>query len=182
MLVGYAALRSYVLRTLGGGLPMPSAVLADPTTLQPVRRPCTGNSPTVVIDLDPAGGLVPLSGPLGINNTLARVLTELRARDVNIAWVTDRSPLDARAVRDRLVASGLDPDSQDSLYVERYPGETKQSRREAIGQTSCIIAVAGDERADFDDLYNFLIDYSDARALEPMMGTGWFIIDNPVGQ
>ncbi len=181
-LVGYAALRSYALRTLGGGLPLPSAVLADPTTLQPVRRDCSGNSPTIVIDLDPAGGLVPLSGPLGINNALAGILRELRARDVNIAWITDRTPLDARAVRDRLVASGLDPQSRDSIYVERYPGETKQARRESIGQTSCIIAVAGDERADFDDLYNYLIDYSDARALEPMLGSGWFIIDNPVGE
>lgn len=181
-LVGYAALRSYALRTLGGGLPLPSAMLADPTSLQPVRRECMGNSPTLVIDLDPAGGLVPLSGPLGINNTLARVLAELRARDVNVAWITDRTPLDARAVRDRLVASGLDPDSRDSIYVERYPGETKQARRESIGQTSCIIAVAGDERADFDDLYNYLIDYSNARALEPMLGSGWFIIENPVGE
>ena len=42
--------------------------------------------------------------------------------------------------------------------------------------------MAGDERADFDDLYNYLIDYSDARALEPMLGSGWFIIDNPVGE
>ena len=33
-----------------------------------------------------------------------------------------------------------------------------------------------------DDLYNFLIDYNDARALEPMLGGGWFLIDNPVGQ
>ena len=85
-------------------------------------------------------------------------------------------------MRDRLVASGLDPASQDSLYVERYPGETKQSRRAALAQTRCVIALAGDERSDFDDLYNFVRDLNDARSLEMMLGNGWFLIPNPVGE
>ncbi len=178
---GYGLLRNYTLRTLGGGLPLPSAMLADPTSLQPIRRDCQGNSPTVVIDLDPAGGVVPIAGPLALNNELARILADLRLRDVQIAWVTDRGPIDARAVRDRLVASGLDPQSQDSLYVERYPGETKQARRAALAQTQCVIALAGDERSDFDDLYNFIIDEGDARNLELLLGNGWFLIENPVG-
>lgn len=178
---GYGLLRNYALRTLGGGLPLPSAMLADPTSLQPIRRDCEGNSPTVVIDLDPAGGVVPIAGPLALNNELARILADLRLRDVQIAWVTDRGPIDARAVRDRLVASGLDPQSQDSLYVERYPGETKQARRAALAQTQCVIALAGDERSDFDDLYNFIIDEGDARNLELLLGNGWFLIENPVG-
>ena len=178
---GYGLLRNYALRTLGGGLPLPSAMLADPTSLQPIRRDCEGNSPTVVIDLDPAGGVVPIAGPLAPNNELARILADLRLRDVQIAWITDRGPIDARAVRDRLVASGLDPQSQDSLYVERYPGETKQARRAALAQTQCIIALAGDERSDFDDLYKFIIDEGDARNLELLLGNGWFLIENPVG-
>ncbi|RIV86759.1 hypothetical protein [Aurantiacibacter zhengii] len=178
---GYGPLRNYALRTLGGGLPLPSAMLADPTSLQPIRRDCEGNSPTVVIDLDPAGGVVPIAGPLALNNQLARILADLRLRDVQIAWITDRGPIDARAVRDRLVASGLDPQSQDSLYVERYPGETKQARRAALAQTQCVIALAGDERSDFDDLYNFIIDEGDARNLELLLGNGWFLIENPVG-
>jgi len=179
---GYDALRGYALRTLGGGLPLPSAMLADPTSLQPVRRDCQGNAPTVVIDLDPAGGVVPIAGPLAVNTDLARILSELRLRDVQIAWVTDRGPIDARAVRDRLVASGLDPASQDSLYVERYPGETKQARRAALAQTQCVIALAGDERSDFDDLYNYIIEPGDARNLELLLGNGWFLIENPVGE
>lgn len=178
---GYGALHGYAMRTLGEGLPMTSAMLADPTSLQPVRRECDGNAPTVVIDLDPEGGLVPLVGPLAVNNELARVLSDLRARDVSIAWITDRGPVDARAVRDRLVAAGLDPEASDALYVERYPGETKQARRAALSQTQCVIAVAGDTRADFDDLYNYLIDPDDARPLELLLGNGWFLIDNPVG-
>ncbi|MFB0612869.1 hypothetical protein [Aurantiacibacter poecillastricola] len=178
---GYGALRSYTLATLDGGLPLPSAMLDDPTSLQPERRQCQGNAPTLVIDIDPAGGLVPLAGPLAVNNELARVLADLRMRDVQIAWITDRGPVDARAIRDRLVAAGLDPKGEDALYVERYPGETRQARRTALAQNQCIIAVAGDERADFDDLYNFVINPEDASDLEPLMGNGWFLIDNPVG-
>ena len=178
---GYDSLRGYALRTLGGGLPLPSAMLADPTSLQPVRRDCQENTPTVVIDLDPQGGVVPIVGPLPVNTDLARILADLRLRDVQIAWITDRGPIDARAVRDRLVASGLDPNSQDSLYVERYPGETKQARRAALAQTQCVIALAGDERADFDDLYNYIREPGDARNLELLLGNGWFLIENPVG-
>lgn len=43
-------------------------------------------------------------------------------------------------------------------------------------------ALAGDEPSDFDDLYNYIIDSDDARALDPMLRNGWFLIDNPVGQ
>ncbi|WP_120076453.1 hypothetical protein [Aurantiacibacter odishensis] len=178
---GYGSLRSYALRTLGEGVPLPSAMLADPTSLQPVRRDCEGNAPTVVIDLDPQGELVPIVGPLRVNTDLARILAELRLRDVQIAWITDRGPIDARAIRDRLVASGLDPDAEDSIYVERYPGETKQARRAALAQTQCVIALAGDERSDFDDLYNFIREPGDARNLELLLGNGWFLIENPVG-
>ncbi|WP_338242423.1 hypothetical protein [Aurantiacibacter hainanensis] len=178
---GYGALHGYAMRTLGEGLPMTSAMLADPTSLQPVRRDCAGNSPTVVIDLDPEDGLVPIAGPLAMNTELSRVLADLRMRDVSIAWMTDRGPVDARAVRDRLVAAGLDPEGSDSLYVERYPGETKQARRTALSETQCVIAVAGDTRSDFDDLYNYIIDQNDARPLEILLGNGWFLIDNPVG-
>lgn len=178
---GYGSLRNYALRTLSEGVPLPSAMLADPTSLQPVRRDCEGNAPTVVIDLDPQGELVPIVGPLQVNTELARILADLRLRDVQIAWITDRGPIDARAIRDRLVASGLDPDAEDSLYVERYPGETKQARRAALAQTQCVIALAGDERSDFDDLYNFIREPGDARNLELLLGHGWFLIDNPVG-
>ncbi|APE27727.1 hypothetical protein [Aurantiacibacter gangjinensis] len=178
----YAAIRSYTLQTLAGGIPLPSAQLADPSSLEPVRRECAGDPPTIVIDLDPAGDLAPISGPIAVNTGLGRVLAEMRARGVTIAWVTNRGAMDARAIRDRLVASGLDPEARDVVYVERYPGESKQSRRDTLAQNHCIIAMAGDERSDFDDLYNYLRDESGAQSLEPMLGAGWFLIDNPVGQ
>lgn len=178
---GYGALHRYALRTLGEGMPMTSAMLADPTSLQPVRSECGDNPPTVVIDLDPEGGLVPLVGPLEVNAGLSSVLDDLRARDVNIAWITDRGPVDARAVRDRLVAAGLDRRGTDSLYVERYPGETKQARRAALAETQCVIALAGDTRADFDVLYDYLINPADARPLDALLNNGWFLIGNPVG-
>ena len=178
---GYDALHSYALRTLGEGMPMTSAMLADPTSLQPVRSECGDNPPTVVIDIDPEDGLVPLVGPLDVNAELSSVLDDLRARDVTIAWMTDRGPVDARAVRDRLVAAGLDRRGTDSLYVERYPGETKQERRAALAETRCVIALAGDTRADFDVLFDYLINPADARPLDALLNNGWFLIGNPIG-
>ncbi len=88
----------------------------------------------------------------------------------------------ASATREPVIVATLGDASQDALYVERYPGETKQSRRAALAQTRCVIALAGDERSDFDDLYNFLRDLNDARSLEMMLGNGWFLIPNPVGE
>ena len=178
----YTALRDYALETLADGAPFASAQLADPTSLQPDRRSCDGVAATVVLDLDPAEGVLPLAGPVAVNAPLARVLTELRARGVTIAWITNRTATDAGAIRDRLVASGLDPEGLDSVFVERYPGETKQARRDALAQSHCVIALAGDERSDFDDLYNFIIDEADARPLDPMLGAGWFLIPHPVSE
>jgi len=174
-------LRTHALTAIAAGMDGQfSALLEDPTSLQPTRALCDAEVPAILIDLDPADGLMALDGTSVPNPSLVPLLDGLRAEGVAIAWITDREPQDAGAIRERLLETRLDPTARDPLFVQRYPGELKQARRQALLETHCPIAIAGDERRDFDDLYLYLIDPSSAEGLEPMIGDGWFIISNPL--
>ncbi|VVT05328.1 hypothetical protein [Erythrobacter sp. EC-HK427] len=157
-----------------------SALLANPSAVQPTRARCEAGIPAVLIDLDPEGGLMPLDAPRLSDPQLRAVVSHLRGRNIAIAWMTDREPTDAARVRDILEATGLDPSRRDPLFVMRFPGEQKQRRRRALLETHCVIAMAGDTRSDFDDLFLFLRNPAAAEALDPMLGSSWFLIPNPV--
>ncbi len=189
----YAALRSFVSSGLIGmtvdeaageagsaDAVTRSALLDDPAALEPVRAPCDADIPVVLIDLDPADGLMPLQNAAIANSSLVTVVEGFRLQGIAIAWITDREPTDAAAIRRILLESYLDPTGRDPLFVQRYPGETKQERRQALLETHCVLAIAGDERADFDDLYTYIRDQSFATGLEPMIGEGWFLIPTPL--
>ncbi len=157
-----------------------SALLADPASLEPTRAACEADIPAVLIDLDPAGGLLALeNGSMPVPG-LVSTIEDLRRQGVAIAWITDREPTDAARIRQRLLETRLDPTGRDPLFVQRYPGELKQDRRQALLETHCLIAIAGDERSDFDELYSYLIDPTLAAGLEPMFGDGWFLIPTPL--
>ena len=174
---------AYLDQALAGS-PAPSALLAKPSRLEPVRLPCheagEKQAPAVLIDLDPAGGLAPLDGAAPADPALAAALAKLRGRGLAIAWITDHPPGKARALRERLRSSGLDPAGADPLLMMRYPGEAKQGRRRALGRAHCVLAIAGDTRADFDELYQHLLRPAAAAPLEAMIGQGWFLIPNPL--
>ncbi len=108
------------------------------------------------------------------------MIDDLRRQGVTIAWITDREPQDAGTIRARLLEAGLDPTGRDPLFVQRYPGELKQARRRALLETHCLLAIAGDDRRDFDDLYLYLLDPASALSLEAMIGDRWFLIPNPL--
>jgi hypothetical protein len=52
--------------------------------------------------------------------------------------------------------------------------------RQQASEDVCIVAIAGDERSDFDELYDYLRDPNGAPALEEMIGSGWFIVPPPL--
>ena len=174
-----ARLYSYTLAGIERLGDVPSALLKNPERLRPERAECTADLPAVLIDLDPEGGLAALEGPLPDTAPLAAVLGDLRGRGVAIAWMTDRTPEEAGALRARLAESGLDEAGRDPLFVQRFPGERKQPRRRALGETHCVLAMLGDERRDFDDLYDFVRDPAVALPLEVMVDDGWFITLDP---
>ena len=177
----FAAFRSYTLAALDAEEgEREAALLENPSSLRNAKVPCRKDVPAVLVDLDPAGGMVPLAAGAAPDPALVAVLDDLRRRNVAVAWMTDREPTEAGAIRAMLLNTRLDPTGRDPLFVQRYPGETRQERRRALLETHCLIAIAGDERADFDDLYTYLRDQSAAAPLEAMLGAGWFIVPTPL--
>lgn len=154
---------------------MTSALLRNPAALDGERLSCGSDTPAVLIDLDPAGSTFDPSGEFAAAPQLANMLANLRTRGVAIAWTSALSAADAGAVRKALARSGLDPQGEDSLLLLRYGDDRKQSRRNEFAEDHCIIAIAGDARSDFDELYEYLKEPSLAEELEAMYGAGWFI-------
>lgn len=157
-----------------------SAILADPASLEPEREQCAFAQTAVLIDLDPAEGQAPLADGVSAPAGLARVLANLRAQEVAVLWLTRHTADRAGAVRRTLRMSGLDPDGQDDLYLVRYEDETKATRRAAAADDYCIVAMLGDEKRDFDELFAFLKDPDAAFALDTLFGEAWFLAPPPL--
>lgn len=155
-----------------------SAMLADPIALDGQRKRCApGQQPVAVIDLDPAGGLFdPPADPERIP-AAALGLAVLREAGVQIAWLSDLPVAQNGAVRTALEIAGLDLRGQDIVSLRRDPEDRKQARKESLAATSCIIAIAGDAKPDFDERFQYLRNPEAGAALETAIGDGWFLID-----
>lgn len=157
-----------------------SAILADPGTLAPATRECSIHPAAVVIDLDPAGGVLDPAQALRADARLAGALAALRGEGLAIVWLSATTADRAGAVRRALAGSGLDPAGRDELALLRYPEERKQTRRAEIAKEFCVLAIAGDDRRDFDELFDYLKDKSLAAPLDALLGNGWFLIPQPL--
>ena len=160
--------------------PRNSAILATPGSLQPTTGECGILPPAVVIDLDPAGGLPDLSVPFARNPDLSEVLGALRMEDVAVFWVSGAPAGEAGKVRERLLASGLDPWGRDGLLLMRRADDRKDARRRDLAQTHCVVAIAGDTKGDFDELFDYLRNPAAAAALDSLIDSGWFITPPPI--
>lgn len=157
-----------------------SAVLADRSSLQPDRASCNGSEATVLIDLDPDGDtfdptLVERAAP-GLPSALA----QLRTAGIKIVWISSNPVNQITSIRDALNRSGLDLENTDQVLLMRYPEDRKQTRREDLAANTCLIAIAGDTRTDFDELFEYLLNPQAAATLDPLMGNGWFLIPSPM--
>ncbi len=157
-----------------------SAILRNPAMLEPDRTQCTQGVSTVLIDLDPEDReLLPID-TRSASPALADRLAQLRLRGVIIAWISGSSIDKMNDIRVALSQSGLDPLGIDEVLLMRSEDERKQSRRDELARNSCLIAIAGDARSDFHELYGYLLNPSDAASLEPLIGEGWFLIPTPL--
>ena len=157
-----------------------SVLLADPFAMTPETRTCSIHPAAVLVDLDPEGTTIDLSRPLSGDRMLAEKLAALRAEGVTVGWTSSQTADRAGEVRKTLVSSGLDPAGRDELVLLRFPEERKQTRRDEFARSHCVVAIAGDERADFDELFAYLRNPAAAAPLERLMGAGWFIIPAPL--
>lgn len=160
--------------------PRLSAILAAPGTLSPDRSDCSIRPPAVVFDLDPADEAFDPSGNAKADPALVQMLHSFRMQEVEIFWVSELAALDAGKIRKRLVDSGLDPVGRDGLLLMRRVDDRKQARRRELSETHCAIAIAGDRKTDFDELYEYLKDPSAAKPLDSLLGAGWFLIPSPL--
>lgn len=155
-----------------------SAMLADPIALDGQRKRCAaGQQPVAVIDLDPAGGLFAPPADPERNPGPALGLAVLREAGVKIAWLSDLPVAEIGSVRTALEIAGLDLRGEDIVSLRRDPEDRKQARKESLAATSCIIAIAGDAKPDFDERFQYLRNPEAGAALETAIGDGWFLID-----
>jgi hypothetical protein len=174
-----AAFRSYALAQAGllagaGGKRI-SAILRDASQLRAVRAECGNLPPAVFVDLDPGRETFDPLEPGIADPALGAALAELRGRAVRIVWFSRLSSNFAEATRAALAASGLDPSGSDELVLMPDIDERKQSLRDQHAKRSCPIAMVGDERADFDELYLYLRNPALAIELDVLLGKGWFL-------
>ena len=170
-------------RQATGGADLLSAMLSDPVALDGNRRRCAvGEQLVALIDLDPAGGLFAPPANPGPQPGLALGLSVLRQTGVEIAWLSDLPVNQSGALRTALEQSGLDPRGQDIISLRRDDADTKAQRRDSLAGITCIVAIAGDERTDFDDRFKYLRNPEAGAGIEPLIGDGWFLIEPLLGK
>ncbi len=148
----------------------------DPALDEPQRRDCTASAPAVVIDLDDGpDAFVPerlAAAPAGV----AAGLTHVRDAGVVVLWISQLPAARAADVARALRTSGLDPLGQDQLLLLRRAQDRKQLLREDASDDVCIVAITGDRRSDFDELFDYLRHPDSAAGLDAMLGDGWFLV------
>ena len=157
-----------------------SAMLADRISLEPKRAQCGGIRPAVLIDLDPKGGVFAPGQATNPPAGLGAGLSQLRAQGVHIAWISSNPETLSNQIRRALTRTGLDIYGRDTVLLVSKDDDRKQTLREEFAKINCVIAIAGDTRSDFDELYDYLLDPSEASSLEPLFSEGWFLIPQPL--
>lgn len=158
------------------GAELASAMLSDPVAIDGKRRRCsTGEQQVVVIDLDPRGSVFSPQANTAKLPGLALGLAVLRETGLEIAWLSDLSTDQSGSLRTVLEQTGLDPRGEDIISLRRDESDTKQKRKDNLAGITCIVAIAGDERADFDERFKYLRSPEAGAELEPLIGDGWFL-------
>ncbi|PZT86924.1 MAG: hypothetical protein DI637_10120 [Citromicrobium sp.] len=152
-----------------------SALLAEPATLKAGRSRCDGKPPAVIIDLDPATDTFDPLAPVSANPALEDQLARLRAARVAIFWSTNLAENFVPDLRAVLARSGVDRAGEDRILALSSLDERKQTRREEVAATHCPLAILGDEKADFDELYEYLRNPQNPVAPDAIIGAGWFL-------
>lgn len=156
-----------------------STVLVDRFALErPEFMPCEDKPAGVILDLDESQfgtqvGSVPAPG-------LANALARLRAQNVLIFWLTDLPSQGGDTLRERLQSTGLDPDGKDAILTRYDTTDRKHVRRQDIARTHCVIASAGDSKADVEEAYAYLRQPEAAFIIDKMWDAGWFLLPAPL--
>lgn len=178
----YLAMTLYVLEQAErrqAGETVRSAVLIEDVSLaNPKTAACDGKPFAVILDLDEAKN-ADAAGETATGD-LAVLLETLREADVRIAWLSGDSEAAAQS-RISALQMGDTPamKNQDLILLARKGGLRKQEQRWELAKDHCILAVAGDRKGDFDELYDYLRKPDLAIRLEAFADRGWFELPAP---
>ena len=172
------------------GYAVNSVALVNPVTLdQPAFMPCGDKPASVIIDLDQATArqdeppaTVPVgaeAAPLDLRG-LASGLERLRTSGVSVIWMSTRPVDEQESLLDTLKGNGLVTGVGDTLYLSSDGDYRKQNRRIEAASKSCVIAMAGDHKSDFDELFDYLLQPDAAFRLDPLIDAGWFLAPAPL--
>ena len=156
-----------------------SAILADPSSLRLQRTQCGELPPAVLIDVDPGKDTADPLSDIDLPSDLVQALQTLRENEVRIAWISRMGDGFSDALRIQLDKRGFDRGYQDIILTLADLDQRKQTLRDDLADRYCIVAMLGDERYDFDELYLYLKNNDAAFALERMIGDGWFLLPPP---
>jgi hypothetical protein len=147
---------------------------------QPQTMDCGTKPMAAIIDLDVAPG-TPAEMEVERQNGFATLLDAMRENGIRIAWLADTAEDRLKPILD-LLKEGSEPVIRDTdLMLVGLPGKyRKQERRWQLAANYCVVAIAGDRKGDFDELYDYLRDPNYAIRLEAYMGKGWFELPHPV--
>jgi len=149
---------------------------------QPETMACEGKPLAVLIDLDgPAGGDLMKAETLYRQNGLVEALYRLHFAEISVIWLSDHPAAASGRISAILNEAGFArSEADDFLFLDRGGEDRKQVRRWDAARNYCIVAIAGDDRADFDELYDYLLEPDGAIALNHMFDNGWFLTPPPL--
>jgi hypothetical protein len=165
----------------GRGEPVRTAVLVERVSLtQPQTIACDAKPMAAIIDLDVAPG-TPAEMDIERQTGFADALEVMRESGIRIVWLAEADEQRLKPILD-LLREGDAPVMRDAdMMLVGLPGQyRKQERRWQLAQSHCVVAIAGDRKGDFDELYDYLRDQSYAIRLEAFTGRGWFELPHPV--
>jgi len=159
-----------------------SAMLSQDARLDLVSQvePCGRFDRAVVIDLDRGATAFEPGARLRAQPALADKLAALRQAGILVMWISRQDPNRVGDIANALLSSGLDPTGRDPILLTLGEGDRKQTLREQAAKTACIVAIAGDERQDFDELFGYLRDPTMATNFDSLLGAGWFLVPAPL--
>ncbi len=163
----------------GRGEVVNSAVLVEQVSLLHPETIACGTLPmAVLIDIDIAPG-TPNEIEIEPQNGFGPLLQILRESGIRVMWSGDMTASAAAPILDTL-RKGDDPALRDEdVILLRDKNARKQEQKWQLARSNCMIAIAGDRKADFDELYSYLRDPDYAIRLEAYMGRGWFDLPHP---
>lgn len=182
----YGAMAAYVLSRSAEPKPAGGrrSALLDQSSLSgvPEMAKCGSGRSALVLDLDPGNQPFDLNDPPSPVAGLAERLRGIRATGTAVVWLASVPESARKDLSTILKATGLDPLGIDGYLLLRRNETRKQQLLNRASEEWCVIAIAGDRKGDFDEVFDYLRnpDGPVALALEQHLGAGWFLVPPPV--